>query len=221
MEFSKQENWSGLLCSPGDLPDPGIEPVSLRPILHGQANSLPLAPPGKSHYYCNRCNFSNYCPLTLRLHILLHLTFVACQQFFKAIQKNKLFKYLIVIHLFKWLRWNRYESLNSKISKSKWPFLIFNKHVNNGRLVTMDLGLTNRCGFSQNFKDLKVEIRFFLFYFSYFSSENKCETYKQSRLLKLLKWPSYIKKVIEFKKEKLLNHMRWCWQHHMFHQHTS
>ena len=30
MEFSKQEYWSGLPCpSPGDLPDPGIEPVTL------------------------------------------------------------------------------------------------------------------------------------------------------------------------------------------------
>ena len=28
--FSRQEHWSGLPCpSPGDLPDPGIEPVSL------------------------------------------------------------------------------------------------------------------------------------------------------------------------------------------------
>ena len=28
--FSRQEHWSGLLCpSPGDLPDPGIKPVSL------------------------------------------------------------------------------------------------------------------------------------------------------------------------------------------------
>ena len=28
--FSRQEYWSGLLCpSPGDLPGPGIEPVSL------------------------------------------------------------------------------------------------------------------------------------------------------------------------------------------------
>ena len=82
MEFSKQENWSGLLCSPGDLPDPRIEPVSLRSILQGQADSLLLAPPGKSHYYCNRCNFSNYCPLTLRLHILLHLTFAGLSTIF-------------------------------------------------------------------------------------------------------------------------------------------
>jgi len=29
MGFSRQEYWSGLPCpSPGDLPDPGIEPVS-------------------------------------------------------------------------------------------------------------------------------------------------------------------------------------------------
>ena len=30
MGFCRQEYWSGLLCpSPGDLPDPGIEPESL------------------------------------------------------------------------------------------------------------------------------------------------------------------------------------------------
>ena len=30
MGFSRQENWSGLPCPPpGDLPDPGIKPVSL------------------------------------------------------------------------------------------------------------------------------------------------------------------------------------------------
>ena len=38
MEFPKQEYWSGLpFPSPGDLPDPGIEPAS--PAL--QADSLP------------------------------------------------------------------------------------------------------------------------------------------------------------------------------------
>ena len=31
MEFSRQEYWNGLLCPPlGDLPDPGIEPSSLK-----------------------------------------------------------------------------------------------------------------------------------------------------------------------------------------------
>ena len=44
MEFSRQEYWSGLPCpSPGDLPNPGIEPRS--PDL--QANSLPSKLPGK------------------------------------------------------------------------------------------------------------------------------------------------------------------------------
>ena len=42
--FSKQEYWSGLpFPSPGDLPDPGIEPWS--PAL--QAEALPSEPPGK------------------------------------------------------------------------------------------------------------------------------------------------------------------------------
>ena len=47
MGFSRQEYWSRLpFHSPGDLPDPGIEPMSLC-LLHWQAGSLPLAPPGK------------------------------------------------------------------------------------------------------------------------------------------------------------------------------
>ena len=47
MEFSRQEDWSGLpYPPPGDLPDPGIEPTLLR-LLHWQASSLPLMPPGK------------------------------------------------------------------------------------------------------------------------------------------------------------------------------
>ena len=46
MEFSRQEYWSGLPFPPGDLPDPGIEPMSLvsSALLAG---SLPTEPPGK------------------------------------------------------------------------------------------------------------------------------------------------------------------------------
>ena len=45
MEFSRQEYWSGLpFPSPGDLPNPGIEPRS--PTL--QADALLSEPPGKS-----------------------------------------------------------------------------------------------------------------------------------------------------------------------------
>ena len=44
MEFSKQEYWSVLsFPSPGDLPDPGIEPASPA----WQADSLPSEPPGE------------------------------------------------------------------------------------------------------------------------------------------------------------------------------
>ena len=47
MGFSRQEYWSRLPCPPpGDLPDPGIKPRSLS-LQQWQANSLPLAPPGK------------------------------------------------------------------------------------------------------------------------------------------------------------------------------
>ena len=55
MGFSRQEYWSGLpFPSPGDLPDPGIEPLSLTflRLLLWQAGSLPLAPPGKPQHIC-------------------------------------------------------------------------------------------------------------------------------------------------------------------------
>ena len=58
MGFSRQEHWSGLpFPSPGDLPDPGIEPKS--PAL--QADSLPSEPPGKP--------FRDYTPLYFPSHL--------------------------------------------------------------------------------------------------------------------------------------------------------
>ena len=45
--FSRQDYWSGLLCPPpGDLCNPGIEPMSLVSLAL-QAASLPTEPPGK------------------------------------------------------------------------------------------------------------------------------------------------------------------------------
>ena len=69
MEFFKQEYWSGLPCpTPGDLPDPGIKLTSLC-LLHWQAGSLPLAPPGKppftSYFHVILCFFANYNSKTL------------------------------------------------------------------------------------------------------------------------------------------------------------
>ena len=54
MEFSRQEYWSEQpFPSPGDLPDPGIEPVS--PAL--QAGSLPSEPPGKPQKTISCCKY--------------------------------------------------------------------------------------------------------------------------------------------------------------------
>ena len=47
MGFPRQEYWSGFpFISPGDLPDPGVEPES--PALAGE--SITTEPPGKSLY---------------------------------------------------------------------------------------------------------------------------------------------------------------------------
>ena len=49
MGFFRQESWSGLpFLTPGDLPDPGVEPTSLESsALAG--GFFTTAPPGKSH----------------------------------------------------------------------------------------------------------------------------------------------------------------------------
>ena len=63
MEFSRQGYWSGLLFpSPGDLPDPGIEPGS--PVL--QADALLSEPPVKIFVCISYIN--------KLLHILLHFS---------------------------------------------------------------------------------------------------------------------------------------------------
>ena len=51
MEFSRQEYWSALpFSTPGDLPDPGVEPMSLAsPALAG--GFFTTVPPGKPNYY--------------------------------------------------------------------------------------------------------------------------------------------------------------------------
>ena len=52
--FSRQKEWSGLLYpSPGDLPNPGIEPGLLLPL---EADSLPAEPSGKNLKYLNQAN---------------------------------------------------------------------------------------------------------------------------------------------------------------------
>ena len=64
MGFSRQEYWSGLpFPSPGDLPDPGIEPGS--PAL--KADALSSEPPGKSQGLFKRVSSSHQVAKVLEL----------------------------------------------------------------------------------------------------------------------------------------------------------
>jgi len=50
--LSKQEHWSALPClSPGDLPDPVIEPMSLMPLALAGMDSFPLVPRWKPPFF--------------------------------------------------------------------------------------------------------------------------------------------------------------------------
>ena len=69
MEFSRQEYWSGLpFPSPGDLPNPGIEPGS--PTL--RADALPSEPPGNCY------NLTSYWAQVASSITPQVLTFLAC-----------------------------------------------------------------------------------------------------------------------------------------------
>ena len=71
MGFSRQEYWSGLpFPSPGDLPDPGIEPGS--PTL--EADALTSEPPGKSLILLKMVLFQVLCflPVPHHCHIPHH-----------------------------------------------------------------------------------------------------------------------------------------------------
>ena len=66
MDFSRQEYWSGLLFpSPGDLPDPGIEPVS--PSIGGW-----------TLYHCTTWDAPSWVS-SVTLVILLGLSFLICK----------------------------------------------------------------------------------------------------------------------------------------------
>ena len=52
-QASRQEQWSGLsFPSPGNLPDPGIQPMSPMSPAFWQVSSCPLVPPGKPLICC-------------------------------------------------------------------------------------------------------------------------------------------------------------------------
>ena len=59
LEFSRKEHWSGLpFPSPGDLPDPGMEPASSEL----QAVTLPLSHQGRQSLYV--------CPVSIYVYVL-------------------------------------------------------------------------------------------------------------------------------------------------------
>jgi len=69
MRFLRPEYWSVLpLPSPEDLPNPGMEPVSLVfPALEGRL--FTTEPPGKPHV-CTRAGFINYVDTKLLLRLI-------------------------------------------------------------------------------------------------------------------------------------------------------
>ena len=72
MKFSRQEYWTGLpFPTPGDLPDPGMEPLSLMsPAL--ASRFFTTAPPGKPQYHNY---FTSFTPYNLTLHCISYSPF--------------------------------------------------------------------------------------------------------------------------------------------------
>ena len=72
MGFSRQEYWSGLPCPPpGDLPYPGIEPVSpVSPML--QVKSFPSKPPGSHRFLAMRISRHHVCPYKFQHSLSSH-----------------------------------------------------------------------------------------------------------------------------------------------------
>ena len=71
MGFPRQEYWSGLpFPSPGDFPDPGIEPGSLAL----QADALTSEPPGKPHFNLWAHFFFLHAPIHYSRHCPLKFT---------------------------------------------------------------------------------------------------------------------------------------------------
>ena len=70
MEFSRQEYWSGLpFPSPGDLPDPGIEPRS-RTL---RADALPSEPQAETYRKARYCKIMNLVYYKLRYFTKMHI----------------------------------------------------------------------------------------------------------------------------------------------------
>ena len=88
MGFSRQEHWSGLpFPSPGDLPDPGMDPGS--PAL--QEDPLPSEPPGNPTYQFRSVQFSS---VQLLSRVWLFAT--PCIVFLRWVTRNRKKKNLLL-----------------------------------------------------------------------------------------------------------------------------
>ena len=70
MGFSREADWRGLpFPPPGDLPDPGVEPMSLMsPALAG--GFLPLVPAGKPRDLCSSVKLEvEHCDVCVRFYL--------------------------------------------------------------------------------------------------------------------------------------------------------
>ena len=99
MGFSRQEYWSRLPCPPpGALPDPGIKPASLC-LLHWEAHSWPLVPPGKLLTCAILISVSLFGIYYLELFCKEELTLL-----FQIFILNYLYQYeLMGIHFIPWI----------------------------------------------------------------------------------------------------------------------
>ena len=91
MEFSRQEYWSGLpFSSPGNLPDPGIEPESPS----WQADSLPSKSPGKLMYIIHTITYQITFYISYLYHIV-YIIFIHTHTVFKNADCFEVFNYIL------------------------------------------------------------------------------------------------------------------------------
>ena len=121
MGFSRQEHWSGLSRPPpGDLPNLGIEPTSLKSLALA-GSSLPPAPAEMSYIY--KCTYTSYIYYQVIMYSYLNLLYCLIDLFFCW---QKLFGHL-------GLRWGT--SIFSPIKLMEFFFHSFNS----SSLVCIDI----------------------------------------------------------------------------------
>ena len=118
MEFSRQEYWSGLpFSSPGDLPDPGIEPES--PTL--QADALPSEAPGKPLCIV-MCQF-----IPLSLSLLGNRSLFSTSMTLSVLEINSFASFYQILHIrdiIQYLSFTQYDNLRVHPCHCKCHYLM-------------------------------------------------------------------------------------------------